>query len=218
MLRANIVLKQLKDGAWEDFLTVDAALIDGRIYITYNETLKYSISLEAAIANGTDRENQLLQTAEQPDGLLNNLSSTNDAQQNANNDFLAILKGISYDKQRGALCIVLNGKLISEKLGDITIFTSRTENTLTFTQLSLTYDNVSVNLCDVTISASELTQLAEGETVEHDYEKYVVAQEILQYFNEHGGESAHLNFDSLQALLRALKDAASKDTPQDSGI
>lgn len=211
-LRANIVLKLREEDAWTDFVTLDIAIIDGRIYVTYNDTLKCTVSL-AALVSCADLVDELRETVPQLDELLealadarNNLPSAGDI------DYTALVKAVSYDKQTSLFAITLNGSVFSEKLGDIVLSVTRTENTMTLENMQITYENMTLNLNGVTVAVSEETEPAEGETFANDYEKYVVANEIHNYTTERGDESEHISFDSVRTLLRAFIDTAKENT------
>ncbi|MGN1066439.1 MAG: hypothetical protein ACI4QH_01375, partial [Candidatus Fimimonas sp.] len=211
MLRANVVLQKLNGEVWNDFVSLDVALIDGRIYLTYNNTLKVTVSLQT-LKDCTALLEELQEVIPQLADLMEMLVSV---QENASDisqaDFSEIIKSVSYND--GVFGIVLCGGALIDKMGDVEIALSHLENTITLNSLQLSYDNVSLHLCNVTVSVSEIVAQSEQENANtKDYEQYVVAQEILDYLAVQGDVTAHISFDSLPQLLRAVIDTAGNTT------
>ena len=212
MLRANVVLQKLNGDVWNDFVSLDVALIDGRIFVTYNNTLKVTLSLQA-LNDCTALLEELQEVIPQLADLMEMLVSVQEGASDVSQaDFSEIIKSVSYDD--GVFGIVLCGSALLNKMGDVEIAVSHGINTITLNSLLLHYDSLSLHLSNVTVSVSEIvTQPDEGDNVEKkDYEQYVVAQEILDYLSVQGDVTAHISFDSLVQLLRAVIDTAGNTT------
>ncbi|MGN1040325.1 MAG: hypothetical protein ACI4QL_02745, partial [Candidatus Fimimonas sp.] len=211
MLRANVVLQKLNGEVWNDFVSLDVALIDGRIYLTYNNTLKVTVSLQT-LNDCTALLEELQEVIPQLADLMEMLVSVQEEASDISQvDFSEIIKSVSYDD--GVFAIVLCGGALIDKAGDVEIAVSHLENTITLNSLQLSYDNVSLHLCNVTVFVSEIVAQSEQENANtKDYEQYVVAQEILDYLAVQGDVTAHISFDSLPQLLRAVIDTAGNDT------
>lgn len=214
-LRAFLDVKKVVNGVAEDFATLDAMYIDGRIYITYNNTLKVSAET-AKIAECVDLFDQLREVVPQIDALLNMLlSAKDDATANVQKiDYSTVIRQVAYAD--GKFSLTLNGGVLLNDLGDISMTVSKTQSSLVLDWLQISYGEnnpyssaYNLTLCGVAVSASDLQQQVEEGA--HDRDKYAVVAHIKNYLETNSADS-HINFDSIKELLKALLDTADKTT------
>lgn len=201
-IRANITVR--KDGG--EFLYLDIAFINGRIYATYDSRktgnkneLKATVSLDA-IKDCIDLLPALINVVPQIGTLIDDVKSAlNNAQGKMTlGNVSQIIESVSYVDRRFTLEI--NGRAIDANKFDrepITLRVSEygTEG-LKLEQLTLGYDKVSVNLENIVVTGSQKI----GNTDEFEY----VRDYIESYFTEHGDINSHMNFDSIRELLSAF--------------
>lgn len=214
-LRARIDVKKVADGKYNDFVLLDAVYQDGRIYLTYNNTLKATVSVDS-IKECASLLDDLKRVIPQIDQLITKLMSAKDEAEGnvAEIDYSTIIRSVSYNE--GKFSITLNAGVILSDLGDIVITASKTESTMTLECLQLSYgennphsSTINVVLQGVTVSASQLVKAPTGEL---DRDRYANVADINNYFNENGSIDKHMNFDSLKQLLSAVVNTADDTT------
>ena len=209
-LRAHLTVQ--KDGG--EFLYLDVAYIDGRIYATYDSRkwdtdskgkvtentneLKATVSLEA-IKDTIGLLPALEEVVPQIGTLIDNMKS---AMSNAESKMTLgnvskILNSVSYGEVDGknVFTLAINGQAIdSTNFGSkpITLKVSNFgDNGLSLDELSLTYGSVSVNVNELVVTGSDKNEA----TGEYEYvEKYIYSYDT----------SNHMNFDSIRELLSAF--------------
>lgn len=218
-LRAELTV--LKDGA--EFIILDVAYIDGRLYVVYDSNSHDSNGgndLRATVAVSAIEEcidllpaliNVIPQIGDLIESLKESLSSAEGSLTLGN--LASIFQSVSYsDKTFG---MTLNGGVI-DNLGEITLSATDNVGTLTLNSLQLVYSGISVNLQNITVSASEQNENGEFEYVNKyitsyfsDNGKSVASGQSSEsgydITNDHGYDmSNHMNFDSIRELLVAL--------------
>lgn len=243
-LRAKLTINRMLPDSdiWDEFIILDAAYIDGRLYVSYDSNTKdtsttswgqttYSNKNVLRATVSMDALNRTLQLKDelidvlQLEDLMQQLQdSLTQMDTKLNLGSLATMfKTIGYSDS--IFTMALNSGII-EGLGEVDLSVTGEGSTLTLNQLSVNYNNVSVSLQGITVSASGMTN------GEFDY----VNDSILSYFsaqkkgnasgtakdgeylatNDHGYDmSNHMNFDSLYELVSALlRTAGATDTQQ----
>ena len=202
-VRAKLTVQ--KDG--NEFLYLDVAFIDGRIYATYDSNksnnnkneLKATVSLDA-IKETIDLLPALIKVVPQIGTVIDDVKS---AMANAQGKMTLgnvsqIIESVSYVDRKFTLQI--NGSAIDSNKFDsepITLKVSEYGNEgLSLDQLTLGYGNVSVNLVEVVVTGSNKIDGTDEFEYVRDY--------IESYFQERGDINSHMNFDSIRELLSAF--------------
>jgi len=209
-LRVKIdVAKRINDN-WNDFMTLELAFFDGRIYVDYNG-LKISISVDAIKSCITDNTQEdlltalkkCLNTAGEGNSLVDRLfkaipqiqtalDDLKKAQQelNAQKDLIKyadILKKVSY--ANGVFEITVNGKIFMSDLSDITLAFSENGDALRLEKLELTYGGVSVTNVTASVTAKDKA-------------------ESKAFISSYDTAAYHINLDSIKELLSAFVNTA----------
>lgn len=206
-LRANLTLLKVNPSTnkWEQFMTLDVAYIDGGIYVTYNNKLKATVNKDTLIDCYNEVLPELERVVPQVGILIDKLMSAMTEVQDKSKviDFSTILRNIAYDN--GVFSLTVNGGVLLGNLGDVSIAVSQTENGLSLDALTLTYDNIAVNINGMTVVASDVIEI-DGET------QYVAVNDILAY-----DRSEHIDLNSLKQLLLAFVRTADMKTQDADG-
>ncbi|MCH5151610.1 MAG: hypothetical protein J1F65_03005 [Clostridiales bacterium] len=215
-LRAHLTVQ--KDGG--EFLYLDVMYNEGRIYATYDSRkwdkdskgkltentneLKATVSMEA-INDTINLLPALIEVVPQIGDLKKNLE---DAMSNAESKMTLgnvskILHSVSYEQQpdgdnvKNVFTLQINGQAIDSNkfVANKDIITLKVSNSgdngLSLDELSLTYGNVSVNINNLVVTASDKNEA----TGEYEYvEKYVYSYDTAN----------HMNFDSIRELLSSF--------------
>ena len=201
--RANLTVR--KNGG--EFLYLDLAFIEGRIYATYdsNKSNKNKNELKATVSLDAIKETigllpALIDVVPQIGDLINNAK---DAMSNAESKMTLgnvskILSSVSYNE--GVFTLAINGAAIDAnnfgKKPIVLQVSQYGDKGLKLDELSLSYSNVSVHLGNLVVTGSPRNE----ETGEFEY----ITKHIDSYLTEHGDASAHMNFDSIRELLSAF--------------
>lgn len=203
-LRAKLdVHKQRADGSWQPFMNLDIVYKDGNIYITdqgrlidgKNEsdrkTIKITVSV-STLLKCYDLYDEIVAVVPQIGELVDKLMSAKDeAEVNADKlSYANILTEASY--VNGVFGLSLNGGALLSKLGVISLAAQSTGNGLMLNGLELYYDNISVNVSNLVVTASELVE-KDGVT------EYATVQDIEGY-----NTADHMDFNSLYELLSSF--------------
>ncbi len=182
-LRAKLNIDKQTDGAWKDFMTLDAAYIDGRIYVDYNG-MKLTLSMEA-INRCAGLFDDLLKAVPQLQTLIDNLKAAQSEAENNTKliDYSTVLREASYND--GAFRLVINGNVFLEKLGDIDLTFSRNNGTLSLKVANFSYDNVAAEVVNVAVSPRAY-------------------DECLNDITAYDSTAYHINMDSLYEFLSAF--------------
>ncbi|MCH5157227.1 MAG: hypothetical protein J1G02_05065 [Clostridiales bacterium] len=172
-LRAKLTINKMEQGedTWSEFIILDAAYIDGRIYASYDSNTKdtatsswgqtkYSNSnvLRATVSvesikecmSLVDKLVEVLQLESVMDDLSNSLNQAQGSLTLGN--LAAMFKYIGYADN--VFTMSLNSNII-DGLGEIELSVKGEGSTLTLNQLTLDFDNrISVNLAGIQVSAS----------------------------------------------------------------
>ena len=224
-LRAKLTINKMEHGSdkWGEFIILDVAYIDGRIYISYDsnsndskgnvlratvsmKSLKETIALKDELIRVLQLENLIQQITDSIANAKGNISLGNLA---------SMFKSVGYNDN--IFTLDLNSGII-ENLGEISLSVKGEGSTLTLNQLTLDYNNISVNLEGIRVSASAKNDKGEFDFVTKDIMGYYSANaatskdkgkgsatEDYDPTNDHGKDmSNHMNFDSLYELVSAL--------------
>ncbi len=226
-IKAKLTLKQNSgDSEWTPLCTLDLLYADGRIYVTYNNTLKLTIAV-SSIKECSEAWEDLQTAIPQIADLIASFEKlVEGAEDNlANLDYTTILQKVSYTEEQveGSTSlkkfeIGINGGLLLGSLGNITLIASNEFDTLTLDTLTLSYDNVSVKLGRISVTAdTDISEKATGEArTPSDYAQ--LSADVKSYFDNSGDKSNHISFDSLQHLMQAVADTALKETFAIDGV
>ncbi len=201
-LRANLTLLKVNAATnqWEQFITLDAVYIDGEIYVTYNGKLKATIRKDTLVECYNEVLPELQRVVPQIKTLMDKIIAAMTEVKDIDRtiDFSTVLRNISYEN--GVFSLTVNGSVFMGSLGDISIMVSQTENGLSLDALSLVYDNISVNIEGMTVSASDIVET-------DNVAQYAVVNDILAY-----DKSSHIDLNSLKQLLLAFVNTADMKT------
>ena len=200
-LRAKLTLStSLGNGANKTY-SIDVALKKdengaNRIYVTYNNKLRASVSLEAVM--GCKDEFTKLQSAiPQIGDLIGKIFAAKDEVEGKEIDYSTIIKELSYRDQ--VFNISLNGNVLLAALGDVTLNAGLYGNGFILNNLELKYDTIQVKLQGMTVEASATVGDMPYQEVDKA-EDYTAVQDILAY----DSATYHINFDSIKQLLSAV--------------
>ena len=201
----------------KEFLYLDVALFDGRIYVTYDSNksnnkndLKATVSLDA-IKGTVSLLPALIKVVPQIGDLLDSAKEAMSSMQSklTLGNVSKILHSVSYGQVNGknVFTLQINGQAIDvNNFGKdpITLKVSNYGNTgLSLDELSLTYGNVSVNLANLVVTGSGRN----AQTGEFEYvEKYIYSYNTAN----------HINLDSIRELLSAFVITA--DNVDENGV
>ena len=204
-LRAKLTVNKWVSDKWKEFIILDLAYIDGRIYVTYdsnssnNNVLQATVSVDA-IKKCIDLLPSLYEVVPQIEDIVNNLKSAmNDAKGSITLGNLASLfNSVTYNDDK-VFTLSLNAGII-EGLGEIYLSAQQFGNQgLQLNQLTVSYNNISVNLGGIVVTASDCVENEDG-SKSYDY----VNDYIMSYLTTSGGLDAHINFDSIYELLSSF--------------
>lgn len=201
-IRANLTVQ--KDGG--EFLYLDVAFIDGRIYATYDSRkidntneLKATISLDALMET-VDLLPALIKIVPQIGTLIDSLteSLSNVESKLTLGNVSRILDSVSYIDRVFTICI--NGRALDANNFGSDPITLKVSNFgtvgLSLDELSLSFGNVSINLVGLVVTGSD-RNVDTGEFI-------YVEDYINSYLDEHGGLDSHMNLDSIRELLTSV--------------
>ena len=202
----------------KEFLYLDVALFDGRVYVTYDSNksnnnkndLKATVSLDA-IKGTVSLLPALIKVVPQIGDLLDRAKEAMSSMQSklTLGNVSKILHSVSYGQVNGknVFTLQINGQAIDvNNFGKdpITLKVSNYGNAgLSLDELSLTYGNVSVNLANLVVTGSGRN----AQTGEFEYvEKYIYSYNTAN----------HINLDSIRELLSAFVITA--DNVDENGV
>lgn len=199
--RAKLSLSAPKGNGQNTVYSIDVALKkDGngvnRIYVSYNNKLRASVSLDAVM--GCADEFTKLQTAIPQIGeLIGKIFAAKDEIEGKEIDYSTILKDVSYvDK---VFNMVINGNVLLKSLGDITVNAGLHGNGFILNTLDFKYDNIQLFLQGMTVEASATVNDKPYSEVDKA-EDYTAVQDIAAY----DSASYHINLDSIKQLLSSV--------------
>lgn len=167
-----------------------------RIYVSYNNKLRASVSLDAVM--GCADEFTKLQTAIPQIGeLVGKIFAAKEEVEGKEIDYSTILKDVSYVDQ--VFNMVINGNVLLNSLGDVTVNAGLYGNGLILNNFELKYDNIQVKLQGLTVEASATVNDKPYEDVDNA-EDYTAVQDILAY----DSATYHINLDSIKQLLSSV--------------
>ena len=204
-LRAKLTVNKFEADKWKEFIILDVAFIDGRIYVTYDSNSSNKNVLKATVSVDAIKEcinllPSLYKVVPQLEDLINSLGDAmNEASGSLTLGNLASLfNEVTYNDEK-VFTLSLNAGII-EGLGAIYLSAQQFgDNGLQLNTLSLNYNNISVNLNGIVVTASPSTENADGSRSFEYVDKY-----ILSYLTESGGINSHMNLDSIRELLAAF--------------
>ena len=212
-LRAKLdVYKQKADGSWQPFMLLDIVYKDGNIYVTDTgrlidgkkesdrSVLKVTVSIDTLV-KCYGLYDQIVAVVPQIGELVDSMKSAmSEAENNAENiSYSTLLNGVSYVD--GIFGLDLNGASLLSKLGAVVLSAQTYGNGLSLNSLQLAYDNVSLNVSNLRVYASEIVE-TDG------ISEYATVQDINAY-----DTTGHIDFNSLYELLSSFVITA---TPNES--
>ncbi|MCM1194715.1 MAG: hypothetical protein NC332_02140, partial [Firmicutes bacterium] len=227
-LRAVLnVLKQRSANEWQDFMSLDIVYKDGSVYVTdtgrqiksdqARNTLRLTIDV-ATIEKCASLYGPLVAVIPQIQQIVDQVfAAMAEAEGNAALvDYSTLLRKLSYEN--GIFNLIINGQVFLSKLGDVVVSASQTEsrNGLVLNCLQLAYDNMSLNLENIVVTASDLVKEYADSKNDGTFDEskwisglqYTAVQDILAYnYSEY-----HIDFNSMYELLSAfIKTATPKE-------
>ncbi len=197
-LRAKLDVRKLKaDNTWQEFMSLDIVYKDGSIYVTdtgrnvdgNRNTIRLTVSVDT-IKQCFNLYDDLVDVIPQIGEMVQDFKDAMaEAENNAELSNIAnILKHISY--QDNVFGLKLDGKVLLSKLGEIFVAIQPYGDGLSLDNLTLFYDNISIQISNMRVEASAVAQ--DGQ--------YAAVQDILSY----DYDAYHIDFNSLYDLLSAL--------------
>ncbi len=189
-LKANFVVQKWNGTQYVDYMSLEAIYLNERIYIDYNG-LSITIA-QQAIEKSVGLYDQLITVVPQIGQLVDELLSAMDQMQGNSQtmDYSKILTEASYNN--GVFTLGIDGGVLLDKLGVITLVVSRSQDGLSLNISDLTYDDIKVHSFALNVvPATEQQCLAN-----------IGAPDINSYFN----------LDSLYELLSAFVTTADNNT------
>ena len=213
-LRAQLTINKLVADKWKEFIILDLAYIDGRIYVTYDSNsgndnvLRATVSIDA-IKECIDLLPKLYKVVPQIEELVNNLTAMlSEASGGLTLGSLAsMFDKVTYDNK--VFTLSLNEGIVSG-LGAIYLSVQQHGEGLQLNSLTVKYNNVSIALNSIVVTASPVVENDDGSR-SFDY----VDEYILSYLSTNGDVDAHMNLDSIRELLAAFVITA--DNVDDNG-
>lgn len=230
-LRVKLDVAKKVNDRWKDFMSLEVAFFDGRVFVNYNG-LKITLSIEALTSCITNDPNEGLFDAlarfianpGEGDSLVDNLLTVVPQIKTAIDQMMAakeeaegkvkvikyaeILRNVAY--VNGVFDLTLNGEIFLEKLGDVVISVNREGDALKLNNLELSYDNVSVTCVTATVSAKDLDESNSFITgYQYYYENVNGVFSNLDVSSDNAVANAkssayHINLDSIKELLSAF--------------
>ena len=209
-VRANITVQKNRG----EFLYLDVAFFDGRIYATYDSRkwdvssngkqtankneLRATVSLDA-LKETIDLLPALIKVVPQIGTLMDNMSEAMNSMESklTLGNVSKILQSVSYDvvDGRNVFTLQINGQAIDANNFDKEPITLKVSNYgtegLSLDELSLSYGKVSVNLTNLVVTGSEINEKT-GE--------FVFVEDYIYSYDT----SNHINLDSIRELLSAF--------------
>ena len=201
-LRAKLTVNKFGLDKWNEFIILDIAYIDGRIFVNYdsnssnNNVLKATVSVDA-IKECLNLLPALYKVVPQIEELINSLG---DMMEEASGgltlgNLASLFNEVTYNDDK-VFTLSLNAGII-DGLGEIYLSAQQYGNQgLQLNNLCLGYNNISVNLNNIVVTASQSTVDDEGNK-SFDY----VDRYIATYLDDNGGQGTFMNFDTIRELL-----------------
>lgn len=228
-LRAKLdVYKQKSDGSWQPYMNIDAAYKDGSIYVTDRgrlidgkkesdrSVIRLTVSVDTLV-KCFGLYDEIVAVVPQIGELVDSMmAAMKEAESNAENiSYATILNDVSYVD--GLFGLDLNGASLLSKLGSIVLSAQTYGEGLSLNTLQFAYDNVSLQVNDLRVYASELDADYSDENKNdarwYGGMQYLAVQDILNGYNY--GEY-HMDFNSLYELLNSFVITA-KPAPENNG-
>ena len=201
-LRAKLTVNKWESNKWKECIILDLAYIDGRIYVSYDSNSSNKNVLRATVSVDAIKEcinllPSLYKVVPQIEDLVNKLGDAmNEAQGSITLGNLASLfNSVTYSDDK-VFTLSLNAGIVAG-LGEIYLSAQQFgDQGLQLNQLTVSYNNISVNLGGIVVTASDCVVNDDG-SKSYDY----VSKYITSYLKDSGGFNAHMNLDSIRELL-----------------